>query len=85
MAAEQDGGEGVCELEDARGADKGDQGRDVGDRAADDPGERPVDDYGRRPDYAALRGDELGGVEVRAEDVLVEDFDTDVSICGGRA
>ena len=72
----QEGGEGVCELDDAdRGHDGGEAG-EVGDGSPEDEGDGPVDgDEGDPEEFAVFLGEGWGAEEFDA-DVVVED-------CGG--
>ena len=74
-------GEGVGELEDAKGGDDAGEAGEVGDRGADDKGDGPVDGDDGHPDPFARLVGERGGAEDFDADVVVEDCGGVVSRC----
>jgi len=79
----EDGGEGVCELQDADGADEAGDVGELRDGGADDPGDGPVGGDEGDPEPFAGCGGEGWGVEKLLEDFDVGDFDADVAVEGG--
>lgn len=82
-ANHQERREGVGELQDATGADEDDPCVDLGHRGGDDPSEHPVDGHEGDPDPLAGLGFEEREVKKVTSEVVVENFDADVTVQHG--
>lgn len=80
VAQGQDGGEGVTELDDAKGGNDGDEAEEIGDGGRDDESDGPVNRDDDRPEDFSLSGGKGRGAEEVHENVVVKDFDADVPV-----